>query len=159
MGMVALEQRIAGAYVIVFGIHGETTHQVQERGVSRQRVYREHASVVTALTGTAGQQQKQEWQRRIQELEVRNAALEKRLRRAVVLDQERWELVCPHVRSCWRCYWLSARRKCRLWAAGRKRQGKRQGTGYGISHRPRKGFMFSSPPKRGRAEAPSRSRH
>jgi hypothetical protein len=89
MGMVAFEQRIASAYVIVFGIHGEISHQARERGVSRQRVYREHASVVTALTGTAWQQEQQERQRRIQELEVRNAALEKQLRRAVVLDQEK----------------------------------------------------------------------
>ena len=53
MGMVALEQRIASAYVILFGVHGEITRQAQERGLSRQRVYREHAGMVTALAGTA----------------------------------------------------------------------------------------------------------
>jgi hypothetical protein len=89
MGMVALEERIASAYVIVFGFHGERTRQAEDRGVSRQRVYREHASVITALTGAAWQREKQESQRRIQDLTVRNAALEKRLSRAVILDQEK----------------------------------------------------------------------
>jgi hypothetical protein len=89
MGMVALEQRIASAYVIVFGVHGAITRQAQERGVSRQQVYREHACVVTALAGTAWQQEKEERQRRIQELEERYAALAKRLSQAVVLDKEK----------------------------------------------------------------------
>ena len=89
MGMVALEQRIASAYVIVFGIHGDITRQAQQRGVSRQRVYREHVAVVTALAGTAWQQEKAERQRRIQELEERNAALEERLSQAVVVDKEK----------------------------------------------------------------------
>ena len=53
MGMVAPEQRIASAYVIVFGGHGAITRQAQARGVSRQRLYREHAAVVTALAGAA----------------------------------------------------------------------------------------------------------
>jgi hypothetical protein len=89
MGMVALEERIASAYVIVFGVHGAITRQAQERGVSRQRVYREHAAVVTALAGTAWQREQEERQRRIQELEQRQAALEKRLSQAVVLDKEK----------------------------------------------------------------------
>jgi hypothetical protein len=88
MGMVALEQRIASAYVIVFGVHGAITRHAQQRDVSRQRLYREHASLVTALTATAWQQQKDQWQRRIQALQERQAALEKRLSQAVVLDKE-----------------------------------------------------------------------
>jgi hypothetical protein len=89
MGMVALEQRIASAYVIVFGVHGEITRQAQKRGIPRQRVYREHASLVTALAGTAWQKEREERQRRIQEIEQRNAALAKQLSRAVVLDKEK----------------------------------------------------------------------
>jgi hypothetical protein len=89
MGMVALEQRIASAYVIAFGEHGEITQQAQEWGVSRQRVYREHAAVIAALAGTAWQREKAERQRRLQELEERNAALAKRLSQAVVLDKEK----------------------------------------------------------------------
>src|SRR5262249_60997424 len=89
MGMVALEQRIASAYLIVFGAHGEITRQAQERGVSRQRVYREHASLVMALAGNGWQKEKEEQQRRIQELEQGNAALQKRLSQSVVLDKEK----------------------------------------------------------------------
>jgi hypothetical protein len=76
MGMVALEQRIASAYVILFGVHGEITRKAQERGVSRQRVYREHAGVVTALAGTAWLQEKEALQRRVEELQERHTALE-----------------------------------------------------------------------------------
>ena len=89
MGMVALEQRIASAYLIVFGVHGAITRQAQERGVSRQRVYREHASVVTALAGTAWQQEKEALQRRVEELQERHTALEERLSQAVVLDKDK----------------------------------------------------------------------
>jgi len=89
MGMVAPEQRIASAYVIVFGVHGEITRHAQQRAVSRQRLYREHAAVVTALTGTAWQQEKEHLQRRVQELEEGQAALAKRLSQAVVLDKEK----------------------------------------------------------------------
>jgi hypothetical protein len=89
MGMVAPQQRIASAYVVAFGDHGEITQQALEWGVSRQRVYREHALVIAALAGTAWQQEKEARQHRIQELEERCAALEKRLSQAVVLDKEK----------------------------------------------------------------------
>jgi hypothetical protein len=89
MGMVAPEQRIASAYVIAFGEHGEITQQAFDRGISRQRVYRDHAFVVAALAGTAWERERAERQRRIQELEERSVALEKRLRQAVVLDKEK----------------------------------------------------------------------
>jgi hypothetical protein len=89
MGMVAPKQRIASAYVIFFGAHGAITRHAQQRAVSRQRLYREHACVVTALTGTVWQQQKEHLQRRIQELQEGQAALQKRLSQAVVLDKEK----------------------------------------------------------------------
>jgi hypothetical protein len=50
-------------------------------------VYREHAAVVTALAPTAWRQQNAEQQRRLQELQERQAALEKRLSQAVVVDK------------------------------------------------------------------------
>ena len=89
MGMVALQQRIASAYLVVFGVQGAVTRQALERGVCRQRLYREHASVVTSLAGTAWQQKQEDQRRRIQELEQRSAALEKRLRHAVVLNKDK----------------------------------------------------------------------
>src|SRR5262249_62096158 len=65
------------------------SRQAQERGVSRQRVYREHAGVVTAVAGTAWQQEKEALQRRVEELQERNAALQERLSQAIVLDKDK----------------------------------------------------------------------
>jgi hypothetical protein len=89
MGMVAPEQRIASAYVVVWGQHGAITLQAQALGTSRQRIYREHAFVVAALTGTAQQQEREQWQARVCEQEKRLTALEKRLHQSVVLDKEK----------------------------------------------------------------------
>jgi hypothetical protein len=89
MGMVAPEQRIASAYVVSWGPHGAITVQAQTLGTSRQRIYREHAFVVAALTGTAQQQERKQWQARVCEQEKRLAALEKRLDQSVVLDKEK----------------------------------------------------------------------
>jgi hypothetical protein len=89
MGMVACEQRIASAYVICFGGHGDVTRRAREWDVSRQRLYRDHAAAVAALTGAAWRQAKEQLQRRLRELEERCAALEKRLRQAVVLDRDK----------------------------------------------------------------------
>jgi hypothetical protein len=89
MGMVAPEQRIASAYVVAWGRHGAVTVQAQALGTSRQRIYREHAFVVAALTGTAQQQEREQWQARFCEQEKRLTALEKRLHHSVVLDKEK----------------------------------------------------------------------
>jgi hypothetical protein len=89
MGMVAPQQRIASAHAIACGVHGDISRQAQQRGVSRQRLYRDYTVVVTALAGTAWQQEKAELQRRIGQLQERQAALENRLTRAVVLDKEK----------------------------------------------------------------------
>ena len=72
MGMVAPQQRIASAYVIACGVHGDITRHAQQRGVSRQRLYRDYTVVVTALAGTAWQQEKAELQRRLQQLQQRH---------------------------------------------------------------------------------------
>jgi hypothetical protein len=89
MGMVAPAQRIASAYVVAWGSHGAITVQAEALGTSRQRIYREHAFVVAALTGAAQQQEREQWQARVSEQEERLAALEKRLHQSVVLDKEK----------------------------------------------------------------------
>lgn len=87
MGMVAPEQRIASAYVVIFGNYGDVTRYAQERGVCRQWVYRE----ATGLRQELGEQQKtiETQQARIRELEQQQADLQERLRLAVVLDAEK----------------------------------------------------------------------
>jgi hypothetical protein len=89
MGMVAPRQGIASAYVVFFGAYGDVTRLAQERGVSRQRLYREHAGVVEVLSGSRQQAEKDELQQRLQEAEQRIAVLEERLRHAVVVDKEK----------------------------------------------------------------------
>ena len=41
MGIVAPPQRIASAFTVFFGHHGDVSRYAQERGVCRQWVYRE----------------------------------------------------------------------------------------------------------------------
>jgi hypothetical protein len=86
MGMVALAQRIASAFVVFSRRHGAVSRRAQERCVSRQRLYRESAWVVAQLAGTAWQQEKQRLQRRLEELEQQHEELQRKLAGAVVLD-------------------------------------------------------------------------
>ena len=41
MGMVAPQQRIASAYVVLFGSYGDVSRHAQQCGVCRQSVYRQ----------------------------------------------------------------------------------------------------------------------
>jgi hypothetical protein len=49
MCMVAPPDRLASASAVFFGRHGDITHHAQQRGVSRQRLYREADSVLRDL--------------------------------------------------------------------------------------------------------------
>jgi hypothetical protein len=83
MGMVAPQQRIASAYFVVFGQHGDVTRYAKTRGVCRQYVYREASRLKQLLI------EQDQWQTRVRELEQRQAELEQRLARAVVIDEEK----------------------------------------------------------------------
>jgi hypothetical protein len=87
MGMVAGQQRIASAYVVIFGHYGDVTRYAEERGVCRQWVYREASWLQQALA----EQQKtiEHLQVRLRELEQQHTGLQERLRVAVVLDAEK----------------------------------------------------------------------
>jgi hypothetical protein len=106
MGMVAPQQRIASAYFVVFGHYGDVSQYAQERGVSRQWVYREAEWVQKLLQET--QQENHGLRQRIRELLQCQADLEKRLALAVVIDQEKqaeFASVCQAIGvslpSCW----------------------------------------------------------
>ena len=87
MGMVAAQQRIGSAYFVIFGNYGDVTRYAEERGVCRQWVYREAASLQQAL---AEQQKRiQRVQGRLRELEQQHTDLQERLRVAVVLDADK----------------------------------------------------------------------
>ncbi len=87
MGMVAPQQRIASAYFVIFGNYGDVTRYAEGRGVSRQWVYRE----ATALEQTPTEQQKTivSLRAQVQQLEQQHAAMQERLRVAVVIDADK----------------------------------------------------------------------
>ena len=56
MSIVAPPLRLASASVVLFGQRGDITQHAQDRGVSRQRLYREAASVLRDLDQAPAQQ-------------------------------------------------------------------------------------------------------
>jgi hypothetical protein len=89
MGMVAPSQQIASAYVVFVGLYGAVTRHAEERGVSRQRVYREAAQAVALLEGTKQRAEAEELRAQVRQLQERVAELQKDLSRAVVIDDDR----------------------------------------------------------------------
>ncbi len=95
MGMVAPRQRIASAYVVTFGHHGEVSRYARQRGVCRQSVYRESARTLAALEGARWRQRVAELRRQLRQAARRVAELEARLAEAVVLDRDKQaEVAC-----------------------------------------------------------------
>jgi hypothetical protein len=82
-------QQIASAYAVHLGRYGAIQHLARQRGVSRQRLYREAATVLTALDPTAPRPQAEALRQRIRALQTRVAELEARLAQAVVVDQDK----------------------------------------------------------------------
>jgi hypothetical protein len=89
MGMVAPGQRIASAFVVVCGAYGAVTRQADERGVSRQRLYRESNEVVAAIEGTAHRHRVEELERCVQDLQARIVELEQHRPLTVVVDEDK----------------------------------------------------------------------
>jgi hypothetical protein len=89
VSMVAPPQRIASAFVVCFGNYGDVTRSAQERGVCRQSIYREAATVFTALQRTTQQQEITRLRQQVQELEQCCSELKQRLAQAVVLDDDK----------------------------------------------------------------------
>lgn len=89
MSMVALSQRIASAFVVHCGEYGAVTRSAYQRGVCRQTVYRESATVVAALERTVLQQEIGRLRQRVRELTQHQVELDQRLNQAVILDREK----------------------------------------------------------------------
>jgi hypothetical protein len=87
MGMVAPGQRIASAYVVVWGPYGAVTRHARERGVSRQCLYRESLGVIAAVEGSTYRQQVQELEQCVRDLRARVAELEQRRPLTVLVDE------------------------------------------------------------------------
>jgi hypothetical protein len=84
MGMVALQQRIASAYVVCQGRYGDVSRQAARRGVCRQWLYREAAGVRQVLTRHPEELARLRAQ--LRQARQDNARLQRRLAAAVVLD-------------------------------------------------------------------------
>ena len=86
MGMVAPQQRIASAFVVIFGQHGSITQFARERGVCRQWIYREADWLQQRL---ADQDEVKRLRQLLLESTHQQAVLEQRLAMAVVIDDEK----------------------------------------------------------------------
>lgn len=89
MGMVALVQRIASAFTVLSGPHGAVCRLACQRGVSRQRLYRETQWLVCQLEEPDWQRDKESLQQRLAELEQQNEELRTRLTQAVIIDADK----------------------------------------------------------------------
>jgi hypothetical protein len=93
MGMVAPEQRIASAFFVLFGKYGDVARYAQERGVCRQWVYREAASLRNALA--TARQEIETLREQLRQALEQQTDLESRLAKSVVIDaQKQEELAC-----------------------------------------------------------------
>lgn len=89
MGMVAPEQRIASAFVVFYGHYGDVSHQAVERGVSRQRLYREAVWVRARIEQSRWQQKNARLHQQVRDLAEQNRQLRHRMSQVVVLDQDK----------------------------------------------------------------------
>ncbi len=90
MGMVAPEQRIASTF---FVLYGDVSRYAQERGVCRQGIYREAASLRNALA--TAQEANEELREQLRQTQALLAESETRLAQSVVIDaQKQAELAC-----------------------------------------------------------------
>jgi hypothetical protein len=89
MSIVGPQQRVASAFTVQFGKYGDVTHYARDRGVCRQRVYREAADVLAALDDPPGRQENARLRQRVRQLEDQLADAQRHLAQAVVLDADK----------------------------------------------------------------------
>jgi hypothetical protein len=89
MGIVASQQRIASAFVVFCGQHGEVSRHARDSGLSRQGVYSQAQRVAEKVDGSQGREEGVRLRQRNEELANEIAALQRRLEQAVVLDKEK----------------------------------------------------------------------
>src|SRR6516164_2101406 len=93
MSIVAPEHQIASAFFVLYGKYGDVTRYAQQRGVSRQWLYREAEALRKGLA--TAQQQIATLRQQLRQAHQQQAALEARLTQAVVLDADKQaEVAC-----------------------------------------------------------------
>jgi hypothetical protein len=87
MGMVAPQQRVASAFFVFHGRHGDVSRYAQQRGVCRQWVYREAARVQDVLTHA--QEEVEQLRAEVRQLRRQLAESERLRSGAVVIDEDK----------------------------------------------------------------------
>jgi hypothetical protein len=87
--MPTIPQRIASAFAVLCGHHGDVTKMAREREQSRQSLYREAEQVADAVDGAAAQARIDELQRQLAERQAEVNALQQRLRHAVEITPDK----------------------------------------------------------------------
>lgn len=128
MTILATDPRLASAYAVDHGRRGAVTRQARQRGVSRQRVYREADWVRRRLAADPLRQHNEALRQQRRAAQQRLGQLEGRLGQAVVLDDAKqaelaaaarpWASACPRCASCWMSSSPAGRPAWPGWAAG-----------------------------------------
>jgi hypothetical protein len=87
--MPTIPQRIASAFAVLCGHHGDVTEMARDREQSRQALYREAAQVAEAVDGTAARARIDGLQQQLAEREAENRALRQRLKHAVEITRDK----------------------------------------------------------------------
>ena len=89
MGMVALDRRIGSEFFVVCGRYGDVSQFAQQRGISRQWVYREAKQVTDTLKGDQTRAEMERLRTENAALRTEVAELKRREALSVVLDEEK----------------------------------------------------------------------
>jgi hypothetical protein len=87
--MPTIPQRVASAFAVLCGRYGDVTAMAQDRGQSRQSLYREAGQVADAVDGTAAQARIDELQQQLAHRWAEVQALQERLKHAVEITADK----------------------------------------------------------------------
>lgn len=87
--MSTISQRIASAFVVLFGRYGDVTRMAQDREQSRQSLYREADQVHEAVDGSTDQAQIAALQQQLAEQQAQIQALQDRLKHAIEITPDK----------------------------------------------------------------------
>jgi hypothetical protein len=89
MCIVSPLDRLGSASAVFFGYRGDVTGRARQRGVSRQRLYREADSVLRDLDPAPRQRQLAQLQQQVIDLQTRLQLCQAQLNQAIVVDADR----------------------------------------------------------------------
>jgi hypothetical protein len=93
--MATIPRRIASAFTILFGQHGDVAKLARDRDQSRQAIYREAEQVLDVVDGTAARDRVHALEQQVAQLQAQVRDLRARLGRAVELTPEKQaEVAC-----------------------------------------------------------------